>query len=72
MRYAGMVLMLACIVAPLSAQEKTDEGPTNEKAQKTYKEGLDYLHQRMTGAALRASRKRTSRTAGIVWHARRR
>jgi hypothetical protein len=32
---------LAFLVAPLAAQEKADEGPTNEKARKTYKEALD-------------------------------
>jgi thiol-disulfide isomerase/thioredoxin len=52
MRHAGMVLLLAFMVAPVMAQEKTDDGPTNEKAQKTYKEGLEYLHQRRTDAAL--------------------
>lgn len=57
MRYAGMVLVLACIVAPLLAQEKTDEGPTNEKAQKTYQQGLDDLHNRMTDAALEHFKK---------------
>jgi thiol-disulfide isomerase/thioredoxin len=52
MRYGAAVLVLACIVAPGSAQEKTDAGPTNEKAQKTYKEGLESLQRRMTDSAL--------------------
>jgi len=57
MRYAGMLRVLACIilgwiVVPVPAQEKADEGPTNEKAQKTYKEGLDYLRQHRFDAAL--------------------
>jgi len=52
MRYGAMVLALACIVVPGRAQKKTDEGPTNEKAQKTYKEGLEYLQQRRTDLAL--------------------
>jgi len=43
MRCAAAVLVLACMVAPIGAQEKTDEGPANEKAQKTYKEGFVYL-----------------------------
>ena len=64
MRYAGMVLMLACIVAPLQGQETADEGPTNEKAQKTYKEGLGYLHQRMTGAALDSFKKANKQDGG--------
>lgn len=49
-RYLGLILLFVCALA--TAQEKTDEGPTNEKAQKTYKEAFDRLHQRMTGAAL--------------------
>ncbi len=57
MRSTAMVLMLACLVAPVLAQEKADEGPTNEKAQKTYKEGLEYLHQRRTEAALGSFKK---------------
>jgi len=52
-----MILVLACIVTPMLAQEKTDEGPTNEKAQKTYKEGLEDLHHRMTEAALEKFKK---------------
>lgn len=56
MRYAGIVLVFACAVAPLLAQEKA-EGPTNEKAQKTYKEAFEYLHHGMTGAALDGFKK---------------
>ena len=52
MRYSRMLVVLACIVAPLWAQDTANKGPTNEKAQKTYNEGLEYLHNRMTGAAL--------------------
>jgi hypothetical protein len=51
-RYGVTVLVLACVVAPLLAPEKTDDGPTNEKAQKTYKEALDELHRGMRDAAL--------------------
>jgi len=36
----------------MGAQEKADEGPTNEKAQKTYKEGLIYLSRGATQLAL--------------------
>jgi len=35
MRGAGIILTLACAAAVLLAQEKADEGPTNQKAQKT-------------------------------------
>jgi len=65
MKYGAAVLVLACIVsASLAQQEKTDEGPTTEKAQKTYKEGLDYLHHRMTGAALEAFKKADKQDGG--------
>jgi len=57
MRYATIILALACMLAPAHAQEKADEGPANEKAQKTFKQGLDYLHQRMTETALDSFKK---------------
>ena len=41
MRYT-IALVLACFVAPMLAQDKADDLPSNEKAQKTYKEALDY------------------------------
>ena len=46
MRFTGMVLTsmtlgLALLAAPLLAQEKTDEGPTSEKAKKSFNEGND-------------------------------
>jgi len=43
---------LACVASPALAQEKADEGPTNEKAQKTFKEGLEYLYQHRFYSAL--------------------
>ena len=61
MRYGATVRVLACVVAPLLAQEKTDDGPTNEKAQKTYKKALDELHRRMRDAALDGFKKATNR-----------
>lgn len=64
MRYAGMLLVLACVVTPLLAQEKAEEGPTNEKAQKTYKEGLEYLHRRMPDAALESFKKADKQDGG--------
>ena len=64
MRFAGVVLVLACVLAPVLAQEKTDEGPASEKAQKTYKEALDYLHRRMTSAALDAFKKADKQDGG--------
>jgi outer membrane protein assembly factor BamD (BamD/ComL family) len=43
---------MVCIVSPMGAQEKADAGPTNEKAKKTYKEGLTYLNSGATQLAL--------------------
>jgi thiol-disulfide isomerase/thioredoxin len=64
MRYARMILVLVSIVAALAAQDKTDEGPTNEKAQKTYKEALEYLHRRMTDFALDGFKKADKQDGG--------
>jgi thiol-disulfide isomerase/thioredoxin len=64
MRSTWIALALACLaVAPL-AQEKTDEGPTNEKAQKTYREALDYLHDRRVGAAFEDFKKADKQDGG--------
>jgi thiol-disulfide isomerase/thioredoxin len=51
MRLARVILALSCFLAPALAQEKA-EGPTNEKAQKTYKEATQLLHERRTDQAL--------------------
>lgn len=56
MQRATALLILLCTALPLSAQEKSD-GPTNEKAQKTYKQAQEYLHQRMKDSALDAFKK---------------
>ncbi len=56
MRFCGLLLILAGLAISSLAQNDA-EGPTNEKAQKSYKQGLDYLHQRMTGAALDSFKK---------------
>ena len=63
MRYAAIVFLLACTLAPLQAQEKV-EGPTDEKAQKTYKEGLEYLKKRMPEAALDNFKKANKQDGG--------
>jgi len=59
-----MLLVLACVVTPLLAQEKAGEGPTNEKAQKTYKEALEFLHRRMPDAALESFKKADKQDGG--------
>jgi peroxiredoxin len=56
MRHAGIFLALICAVTLTSAQDKA-EGPTNEKARKTYKEAFEYLHRRMTESALESFKK---------------
>jgi thiol-disulfide isomerase/thioredoxin len=51
MRCAIATLLLVCMIVPMSAQQKND-GPQDEKAQKTYKEAFEYLKKRKTFAAL--------------------
>jgi thiol-disulfide isomerase/thioredoxin len=56
MRYfIGLIIMAGLVISSVAQNEA--EGPANEKAQKTYKQGVDYLHQRMTGAALDSFKK---------------
>jgi len=62
MRYAAMVL-LACTALPLPAQQN-GEGPSSEKAQKTYKEALDYLKRRMADSALDSFKKADKQDGG--------
>jgi thiol-disulfide isomerase/thioredoxin len=57
MRWAAMVLVLVWVAAPATGQETAEEGPTNAKAQKTYKDALQYLHDRRTDAALDSFKK---------------
>ncbi|HZQ19834.1 MAG TPA: TlpA disulfide reductase family protein [Terriglobales bacterium] len=51
MRTALVLLIFSCTVTSLLAQE-TNDGPTNEKAQKSYKQAVEYLHQREHALAL--------------------
>ena len=54
MRFARFTLIipaLACLLAPAFPQEKVGE-PKNEKAQKTYKQAMEFLHDHQTVAAL--------------------
>jgi peroxiredoxin len=51
---AFLVLLVSAILLP--AQEKS-EGPANEKAQKTYKQAEEYLHQHRKDAALDSYKK---------------
>lgn len=61
MKSQWIALALGVALTSAGAQEspkdKTSDGPTNEKAQKTYKEALDDLHQRRTAEAFDAFKK---------------
>ena len=63
MKAATIVLMLTCALILAQAQEPT-AGPTNEKAQKTYKEALQHLHEHQTGWALDAFKKADKQDGG--------
>jgi thiol-disulfide isomerase/thioredoxin len=63
MRHLGIILALAFAVTPSLAQDKL-EGPTNEKAQKTYKDAQQYLHKRMTDLALDSFKKANKQDGG--------
>ncbi|MGB8009976.1 MAG: TlpA disulfide reductase family protein [Terriglobales bacterium] len=56
MRFCGLLLILAGLALYSHAQNDA-EGPSNEKARKTYQEGLKYLQQHMKGAALDSFKK---------------
>jgi thiol-disulfide isomerase/thioredoxin len=63
MRFARISLALACVLTPVLAQEM-NEGPTNEKAQKTYKEAFEYLHQHRKEWALEGFKKADKQDGG--------
>ncbi len=63
MKWAAILLVFACLVTPMPAQEDS-QGPKDEKAKKTYKEGLDYLHQRMIVQALESFKKADKQDGG--------
>jgi Tfp pilus assembly protein PilF len=56
MRCCRLWMGLVLLVIPAVAQDDSP-GPTNEKAQKTYKQGLEYVKQHMTEAALENFKK---------------
>jgi thiol-disulfide isomerase/thioredoxin len=63
MRCCGLLVLLAGLVIFSLAQNDT-EGPTNEKAQKTYKQASEYLRQHMTVAALESFKKADKQEGG--------
>jgi hypothetical protein len=65
MRLLRLCLLVMFALSPVLAQESSD-GPTDEKAQKTYKEALQLLHEREPVFALAVSRRPTNKTAAIA------
>ncbi|HTZ75695.1 MAG TPA: TlpA disulfide reductase family protein [Candidatus Aquilonibacter sp.] len=66
MRRVALALLLALIALPAVSQDDKpqDAGPTNEKAQKSYKEGLEYLKRRDYLAALDNFKKADKQDGG--------
>jgi thiol-disulfide isomerase/thioredoxin len=62
MRYSMTWLLAVCTVTPLLAHNT--QGPTDEKAQKTYKEAFEHLKQRRTEAALDSFKKADKQDGG--------
>jgi peroxiredoxin len=63
MRLALIVLAMAFVSTPALAQEKAD-GPADEKAQKTYKEASQFLHERRADLALGDFKKADKQDGG--------
>jgi thiol-disulfide isomerase/thioredoxin len=63
MRSASILLILSSALIPLLAQE-ANEGPSNEKAQKTYKQGLEYLSKHQHAFALDSFKKADKQDGG--------
>ena len=62
MRFLHLTLMM-CLLLPVMAQEKTD-GPTDEKARKTYVNAQKYLHDRNKLGALDEFKKADKQDGG--------
>ncbi|HYM77241.1 MAG TPA: TlpA disulfide reductase family protein [Candidatus Dormibacteraeota bacterium] len=60
----ALCLIASLFILPVCGQESTAQGPTSEKAQKSYKEGLEYLHRRMNDAALDSFKKADKQDGG--------
>ena len=63
MRYLTVVAACMAFSALVWSQDQP-EGPSNEKAQKTYHEALDYLHRHMTEPALESFKKANKQDGG--------
>jgi len=66
MPFRGILLipLLACLIAPLPAQNTAEQGPASEKAQKSYKDALSYLHLGMTESAIDSFKKADKQDGG--------
>jgi thiol-disulfide isomerase/thioredoxin len=64
MRFLYIVLALCFAASAAVADEKPKDEPTNDKAQKTYKEAIELLKMRRTGAALDAFKKADKQDSG--------
>ena len=63
MRSASILLILSSALIPLLAQD-ANEGPSDEKAQKTYKQALEELRQHRTEFALDSFKKADKQDGG--------
>jgi len=64
MRSAHLAFILLCLITPLIGQEKLPEGPTSEKAQKTYNEAMLYVHRNILDVALDDFKKADKQDGG--------
>lgn len=67
MKCAPIGLILISLVLPTLAQQKTDDGPTNEKAQKTYQQALKHVLERRHAEAFDAFKKADKQDGGHCW-----
>jgi hypothetical protein len=65
MRSVWILPFIFC-AAQLVSPQSTSDGPSNEKAQKTYKQALEYLGKHEHVAALDSFKKPTSKTTAIA------
>jgi peroxiredoxin len=64
MRIACICAVIACMLAPAFAQEKTTEGPSDEKAKKTYEQAEQDVKDRKTEWALENFKKADKQDGG--------
>jgi thiol-disulfide isomerase/thioredoxin len=65
MKFAGIVFLLVSVLSPSLAQDHVDgPGPANEKAMKSYHEGLEFLGKHQTEPALEALKRADKQDGG--------